>query len=152
MSEDAAPPEGKLLDLPWCVLNGAQQRDLFSIVRRLRDLARPPDRGPEQGQRAAAAVDAQPLAARIRSVLEGPWQETGERAPRDLDPSLREHAYRWSDLTSAPARFDGAANLLALVGLSLLPAIPVDEGGRVTRASTCRGVAGNGRTAVSWPI
>ena len=134
------------------MLNGPQQRNLFGIVRRLRDLARPPDLAPKQRRCAAAAGDAQPLAARIRSVFEKPWQEIDERASLYFDPSLREHACRWSDPTSDPARFDRIANLLALVGLSLLPVIPVDEAGTVTPASACCGGAGNGRTTMFWPI
>lgn len=142
---------GGLLNPPWCVLNGAQQRNLFGIVRRLRELATLPARAPKRGRRAAAEAKAVPLIERVRSVLEGPWCESDERASLYLDPSSREHAYRWTDPTKDPPRSDGIANLLAFVGLSLLPAVPIDQGGTVALSSACCAVD-NRRTAVSWPI
>ena len=142
---------GGLLNPPWCVLNGAQQRNLFGIVRRLRELATPPAPASKRGRRAAAEAKAVPLIERVRSVLEGPWRESDEKASLYLDPSSREHAYRWTDPTKDPPRSDGIANLLAFVGLSLLPAVPIDQGGTVVLSSACCAID-NRRTAVSWPI
>jgi hypothetical protein len=150
--EGVPAAEGKLLDPPWSVLNGAMQRNLLGIVRRLADLAGPPEKPVRRGRDGQVAVDAQPLAARVRSVLEGPWQESDAKASLYLDPSLREHAYRWSDPTTDPAQFDGIANLLAVVGLSLLPTVPVDRSGTVTLASACCAPVDSRRNAVSWPI
>ena len=150
---EAAPlREGGLLNPPWCVLNGAQQRNLFGIVRRLRGLVKPPDPVSKRGRRAAADAETVPLTERVRSVLEGSWQESDEKASLYLDPSVREHAYRWTDPTKDPPRSDGVANLLALVGLSLLPAVPIDQGGTVVLSSACCAAIDKRRTAVSWPI
>lgn len=151
-AEAASLAEGGLLNPPWCVLNGAQQRNLFGIVRRLRELATPPGPVPKRGRRATADAETVPLTERVRSVLEGPWRESDDRASLYLDPSVREHAYRWTDPTKDPPRSDGIANLLALVGLSLLPAVPVDQGGTVVLSSACCAAIDKRRTAVSWPI
>ncbi|WP_146202020.1 type I-G CRISPR-associated protein, Cas3-extension family [Teichococcus aestuarii] len=145
-------PEGKTLapvsalaDPPWCALDGSQQKNLFLTVRRLQELVRPPV--PKRGKEIASG-----LAERLRATLQGPWIEKDEKASLYLEPSLREHAYRWTNPTLDPMRFEGLANLLALVGLSLWPAVPEERRGEVVLGSPCCFEKGGGRVEVSWPI
>ncbi len=135
-----------LIDPLWCVLDGAQQRNLFVIIRRIAEIAKP------RVRKVSKSTNSPVLKDRIKSVLFGPWQAEDEKASLYLDPRMREHAYRWANPLSDPAKFDGIANLLALVGLSLLPAVPVDRGGAVILASACCANIGGGRVSVSWPI
>jgi hypothetical protein len=140
------PTGGGLLDPAWCVLDGAQQRNLFAAIRRFQEIARLPKR------KAARSGNLPVLVDRVRSALFGPWREVDEKASLYLDQSLREHAYRWTNPLNDPARFDGIANLLALVGISLLPAVPVDRNGTVALVSACCVAQEGGRVALSWPI
>jgi hypothetical protein len=68
------PTDGGLLDPAWCVLDGAQQRNLFAAIRRFQEIARP-------AKRKAARSDNLPvLVDRVRSALFGPWREEDEKA------------------------------------------------------------------------
>ena len=143
-----------LVDPAWSLLNGAQQRSLFSIIRTMCEATMPPVARRRSKHSEPASDNSLTLVDRVRAVLEGPWMERDDKASLCLDPNLREHAYRWLDPTSPddPVRSDGIANLFALIGLSLLPSVPVDQAGTVTLASACCGISDNKSATVSWPV
>lgn len=136
-------------DAPWSVMNGAQHRCLLDTMRRLSSLAEQ-KRADGQGNRSARPLPT--LEERLATTLFGPWAEADEKASLGLEPALREHAYRWKAPTDDPPTSEGLANLLALIGLSCLPAVPVRGNGAMTTEAACCVRLPGGRTAVSWPL
>lgn len=131
---------------PWSVMNGTGRRHIFGTLRNLRGLAESPRKG---DNRTPAGV----FAGRLERSLFGPWDEKDKACSLRLDPMLREHAYRWADPSPDAAKSDGPAQLLALFGLSCLPAVPFQKnGGEAEVASACCLPLRRGAARISWPI
>jgi hypothetical protein len=65
----------------------------------------------------------------IRRALFGPWQYADPRLSFRWDPvEDRRYAYSWSDPSGNEVRTEHGANMLAAMGLPLLPAVPTASG------------------------
>ncbi|MFC3127167.1 hypothetical protein ACFOD4_19030 [Pseudoroseomonas globiformis] len=137
--------ETALMDPPWCVLDGAQQRHLLISIRQMQDLMS------VSAQASMMEERNRPL-EKLRATLQGPWPAMDRKASLYLEPTRRDHAYQWSDPMRQPLLSAGLANLLALVGLSWWPAMPHLHQGEVRLAVAGCTESGSGRTAITWPL
>lgn len=132
-------PQG-LADPPWSVMNGAGHRHLLDVLR----ILLPPTSPVRDTEK-----------ARIAKAVFGPWAMQDKRCSLRLDGDSREHAYRWSDPVSDPVVCEAMVQVLALFGLSFLPAVP-QQGWRgkegVGLSAPCCMPLPGGATQVSWPI
>jgi len=134
-----------LLSPQWCVMDGSQRRELLSVTRKIANLCQMKGRG----KKLLTAEEV--LAKRMATTLLGPWTEDDD-VSLHLDAVSREYAYRWGDPGPEGIGCDGGASLLALIGLSLLPAVPTQRGAEIVLSSACCTDATGGGAWVSWPI
>jgi hypothetical protein len=88
----------------------------------------------------------------IFQALFGEWNRLDRPVGLRWDPEeAKRHAYQWRAPTKDPPTTQHGANRLAVVGLSVLTAVPVSAGSRV-RLSILGGAGSGDRFSFAWPI
>jgi hypothetical protein len=104
-SEACLRPDGKIIPTEFCLILGSGQQFFLETVQHLMT---------------------EITQAKIRRCLFGPWTYEDPKRSFRWDPvEDNRYAFRWSDPSGEEVRTEHGANLLAAMGLPLLPTVPL---------------------------
>lgn len=107
---------------------------------------------PEQKSRARDPKYPRTAAASIAQALFERWDRLDRPVGLRWDPEeAKRHAYQWSAPTDEPPKTQHGANRLAIIGLSVITAVPVYSGAGV-RLSVIGGAEDANGFSFAWPI